>query len=241
MTLPPSLVALYRTFHAAVTGAAPLATARDLVLGEDPLARLHVYANAYFARIHDVLVADYPKLHALLGAGAFRALVVPYLRAHPPRHPSLREAGAHLADVLDDDWLADLARLERARVDAFDSPDATPLTREVLAAVAPEAFPALRLRLVPTAILVDLATNADDVWDALEDEGAVPSRADGARTVVVWRREVTVIHRTVDSDEAAPLELLAVGASFAEICEQIGDVDRALALLLRWLDAGLLS
>ena len=238
MTLPPSLVALYRTFHAAVTGAAPLASARDLVQGHVPLARLHVYANAYFARIHGVLVADYPKLHALLGEDAFRALVVPYLRAYPPRHPSLREAGAHLADVLHDPLLADLARLERARVEAFDGPDAAPLTRELLAAVPPDAFPALPLRLVPTATLVELATNADDVWDAIEHDLEAPARMDAARTVVVWRRGLTVIHRTVDPDE--PLHLLAAGASFADVCEVIDDVDRALALLLRWLDGGLL-
>ena len=238
MTLPPSLVALYRSFHAAVTGAAPLASARDLVQGEQPLARLHVYANAYFARIHGVLVADYPKLHALLGDDAFRALVVPYLRAYPPRHPSLREAGAHLANALDDRLLADLARLERARVEAFDGPDAEPLTREALAALPPDAFPSLPLRLVPTATLVELATNADDVWDAIEHDHEAPARADVPRTVVVWRRGITVIHRTLEPDE--PLRVLAAGASFAEVCEGIGDVERALALLLRWLDAGLL-
>src|SRR5688572_33389810 len=81
-----TLAEIQRAFHDAVTGAAPLASARPLVREPDALARLHVYANAYFARIHGVLVADYPKLVALLGDDAFRELVVPYLRTHPTTH-----------------------------------------------------------------------------------------------------------------------------------------------------------
>ena len=232
-----ALAAIQREFHAAITGGAPLVSARDLVYGDDALARLHVYANAYFARIHDVLVADFPKLHALLGADAFRALVVPYLRAFPTRHPSLREAGFHLAEFLDDALLCDLARIERARVEAFDGADATPLSRDDVARIAPEEFPALRMHLVPTTTIVELSTNADDIWDAIEDGRAVPARSEVARAVIVWRRDLTVVHRTLDPDELAALRC----ATFAEVCEQIGDVERALALLLRWLDAGVLS
>ena len=47
-----------RRFHAAITGAAPLETARSLVEdgAVDALTRLHVYAHAYTARIANVLV-----------------------------------------------------------------------------------------------------------------------------------------------------------------------------------------
>lgn len=239
------LGAIQRAFHAAITGTAPLGSARSLVRGDDPLARLHVYANAYFARIHGVLVDDYPKLVAHLGGDAVRALVVPYLRAHPTSHPSLREAGAHLPRFLGDARHADLARIERARVEAFDGPDAAPLSRDDLAAFAPEDFPALPLRLVPTAMLVDLATNADELWDALEDDRPAPPDAHAPRTVLVWRRDLAVIHRTLEPDEITPLYRIAAGASFADICACFaGDADgvqRALALLLRWLDAGVLG
>lgn len=250
MTARPSLAELQLRFHAACTGAAPLDSAAELVRadGIEPVSRLHVYAHAYVARIAGVLAKDFPKLRALLGDERFDELVVPYLRAHPPRHPSLREAGARLAEFLaasGDALAADLARLERARIEAFDGADAAPLTRDELASVDPAAFPSLALRLVPTAMLVDLATNADDVWDAIEDGRDPPPRADAARTVAVWRRDITVIHRTLEPDEAAALRVLAGGASFADICEVLaatatGDVvERALELLLRWLDAEL--
>ena len=253
MTLADQL----RGFHDAVTGAAPLDSARALVRARDDAdarARLHVYAYAYLARLRGVLADDYPKLRARLGAGAFDALVEPYLRAHPTRAPSLREAGAHLAAFLaahagDRPALADLARLERARLEVFDGPDAAPLAREDLAALDPEAFPRLALALVPAGAVVELTTNADDVWDAIEDGREAPpdAPAPDGRAVVAWRRDLVVIHRTLEPDEARALRPLARagGATFGDVCETLaGDaaaVERALALLLRWLDAGMLT
>lgn len=230
-----ALAAIQQAFHAAITRG-PLAAGCVLVHGDDALARLAVYANAYFARIHGVLAADFPKLCTLLGEDAFRALVVPYLRAFPTRHPSLREAGAQLAEFLDGGLVADLARIERARVEAFDGPDAQPLTRAEVGALAPEEFATLTLRLVPTAAVVNIATNADDVWDAIEHARAAPAASAISRRVIVWRRDLDVIHRTLDPDEYS----LEDGITFGEVCEQIGDAERALELLLRWLDAGLL-
>ena len=236
-----------RRFHAAVTGAAPLASAAALIeAGAVPADdRLHVYAHAYTARIAGVLAFDYPKLDA--ARGSLRDLVVPYLRAHPPAHPSLREVGRDLARFLtargEPAQLADLARLERARTEAFDGgADAPTLAREDVAALGPEAFPTLPLQLVPSSHLVALTTNADDLWDALEAGRPPPPPASATRTVLVWRREVTVVHRTLEADEARVVPHLVAGTSFAAACELLADnpapAERAITLLLRWLDAG---
>jgi hypothetical protein len=246
------LAALQRAFHDACTGAAPLASARELVRedGIDPVRRLRAYAHAYWTRIAGALAEDVPKLRALLGAAAFDDLVIPYLRAYPTRHPSLREAGIHLARFLDEAGRpthADLARLERARIETFDGPDAAPLATAELAELPPEEFPRLALRLVPASALVELSTNADDVWDAIEDGRSPPEPAAAPpRTVLVWRRGITVIHRTLGPDESAALRGVRTGASFAEVCEVLAGhaanpVERALELLLRWLDAEALA
>lgn len=250
-------------FHAAITGGAPLESARDLVVrGEiDEVARLHVYEHAYTARIADVLAHDYPKLAKLID---LRGLTPDYLRAHPPVEPSLREVGVHIARFLAEAagqpaksspvvWtgephLVDLARLERARTEVFDSADAAPLAREDLAALDPAEFPALRLQLVPSSRVVTLTTNADEVWDAIEDDREPPTPAaldespatpgDSARTVLVWRREYTVVHRTLDADEARVAHALVAGTSFGDACELLdAPAERAIELLVRWLDA----
>lgn len=239
-----------RAFHAAITGAAPLASAGPLVEdgAVDALERLAVYAHAYTARIGNVLAHDYPKLDAILPV---RGLVGAYLAAHPPAHPSLREVGAPLARFLADRGepahLVDLAGLERARTEAFDGGvDVPPRRRDQLAGLAAEAFAALALRLVPSARLVTLTSNADDLWDALEDGQPAPPPAPAARTVLVWRRDVTVVHRRLEPDEAALIRtMVGAATSFAAACDLLVEhpspAERALALLVRWLDAEILD
>lgn len=68
--------------------------------GLAPVDRLAVYANAYFTRIHDCLREDFGALARALGPAGFHDLVKTYLMMHPPARPSLRHAGAHLAEHL---------------------------------------------------------------------------------------------------------------------------------------------
>lgn len=254
-------------FHAAITGSSTLESVRDLVeRGEiDELARLRVYEHAYTARIASVLVHDYPKLARLVGEDTLRAWTAHYLRAHPPSNFSLREVGAYLARWLgerdaDDDHqpelsraLVDLARLERARTEVFDGPDTTPLSRDDLATMDPAEFPSLRLHLVPSSRVVAIETNADDVWDAIENDASIrvssiEKIADGPwfrhRVVLVWRRDLTVVHRTLDVDEAPIVRTMVDGTSFGAACELLDEAtaaERAIELLVRWLDGGILA
>ncbi|HEY5928536.1 MAG TPA: putative DNA-binding domain-containing protein [Kofleriaceae bacterium] len=228
-------------FHAAITGGAPLGTARELIVrGDvDELDRLGVYAHAYTARIAGVLAHDYPKLATLFDLAA---LTSDYLRAHPPAHPSLREVGAHLSRFLAARGMAlhfaELAALERARTEVFDGPDASPLARGDLESLDPVAFPALPLALVPSSRVIALTTNADDIWDAIESEREPPAPEARDRVVLVWRREYTVVHRTLDADEARVIPALATGTTFGDVCELLdAPAERAIALLVRWLDA----
>jgi hypothetical protein len=231
-------------FHAAITGLAPLESARELVVSDtiDALDRLHVYRHAYTARLSDVIVHDYPKLAR---STDLPALVPDYLRAHPPAHPSLRELGANVAQYAIarglEPHLVDLAALERARTEVFDGPDVEALGRDRLAELDPAEFPALRLQLVPASHVVALATNADDIWDAIEDERELPVPASASRTVLVWRRDYVVVHRTLESDEARVAQSLAAGTTFGELCDELdASAERALELLVRWIDAEIL-
>ena len=132
-----------------------------MVVGDARLSavdRLDVYASMYFVRIHDVLREELARTAAAVGDEAFHDLVTDYLQACPPSHPSLREAGARLpaflathALAVDRPWLAELARLERARLEVFDGPDAEPVSIASLREVPPERFGALRLHLIAGA------------------------------------------------------------------------------------------
>jgi hypothetical protein len=238
------LAALQRQFYDRVVHGEP---ADGLLASGDA----EVYAGMYTTRLIDAIAEDYPKLRAALGEDRFGDVVARYVRAHPPWSFTLREAGAALPSFLSGSelappWAADLAALERARVEVFDGPDADPLTQEAVAALG-EGLPELALAWVPASVVVPVAWTIDDLWSAIEDEEPVPEPVADARVVLAWRRDLSVLHRTLDADEARLAPLLAQGTSFAAVCEVLGELhgdaasSRAVELLVRWLGAAALS
>lgn len=215
---------------------------------------LKIYARMYASRLHDAIAGDYPKLQNRLGHDEFAALVYRFIVAHPPRSFTLRDAGLKLAMYLRNSaseaalgvWAAELTELERARVECFDARDAAPLQQDAVAALG-DALPDLLLRWVPASAVVALTSNVDDIWSAIEDGTEVPAVAAAPRVVLVWRRATTVVHRTLDADEAALASMMATGATFTEVCDvlaaQHGEqaAPRAVELLLRWLQAEALA
>ena len=227
-----------------------------------PVEGLDVYANMYFYRLHDCIAENFPRTRAKTGDANFHNLMTDYLLAHPPTHYSLREAGAALPEFLSQHRLAsefpalaDLARLEWARIDVFDEADAEQLDRETFLAASarhPEDF---SLRLIPAARVLSLDDRALALWreppegeeNLLPDAGTSPR---SPRCVVVWRKGFSVFHRLAEEDEEACLaELAANGITLPELAERLLKPDasaertseRFAALLELWLNNELVT
>ena len=228
-----------------------------MIRGDERLAsadRLDVYANMYFYRIRDCLAEDYPKVAAVAGGARFHNLVTDYLLAHPSSFWSLRNVGAKLQDYIREHslsrefpFIADLARLEWARIEVFDETDSPSLTREQLTRMAARKVQEQKLRLVPALRLLELAWNIAPVWLEIEEGGATISGAGATSAAVceaaawasrkpaainrpaaipsrlrVWRREYRVLHRSVAEDEMACLKAMArSGATLPMLCEMV--------------------
>jgi len=224
--------------------------------------RVDVYANMYFFRILEVLGDEHAKIVTLMGGDAFHNLVTDYLLACRPAHPSLREVGARLPAYLATHplaegrpWLSELARLERARIELFDGPDAEALTLDAVRSLPPEALPELALRAIPCHAVLHTEYAIAPLWRALEGRspgspGVGHAQVDRlAETILIWRQELTVFHRVADPDERLYLPLLQRGATFADLCDQVlaraSDAEaaagRAFELLARWLADGVLA
>lgn len=233
---------------------------------EAAFTRLAIYANMYFHRLLGVLRHDFPIVQAAAGKTAFHNLIVDYLAAHPSTDPSVRHLGRHLPGFVARHALADrlpflgaLAALEWARGDLIDAADATHLTSGELAALPPNAWPELRLALVPAHVLLRVDYPVHRLWQAAQRDETTPGQAHAlaellpelapeATCIAVWRQGFTVHHRVVDAEEMRALERLEGGAVLAELAESIeaaGALDDAgLALarwLRRWADLGLLA
>ncbi|MGH0038423.1 MAG: putative DNA-binding domain-containing protein [Myxococcota bacterium] len=223
------------------------------------IARVEIYANAYFFRIRDALATEYEALAAALGEAGFHDLVTAYLIAHPSRDPSLRWVGRALPGFLADaagaaafrrrwPWAPDLARLEWALSGAFDAADARPLGRDDLARVEAGRWVDLVFALHPSVSLLGLAWPGPRLLSlglegserVSEDEGgdARQTPAPEPTNVVVWRGRGTPRHRVVSDEEMELLEALRRGAPFGELCERAASVrgpDGAASRVAGWL------
>ena len=212
--------------------------------GED---RLAIYAEMYFARLRDVLAEDFEKTAAALGPEGFTAVARAYLAEHPSEHPSVRHVGRHLPAFLASQpppaapaWLPDLARLEWARVEVFDAPDARPIGMADLLALPEAEWPQARLHAIPALEVVASDWPLHRIWDG--------SRPDRTPTVLrVWRQDGGVYHCAMDALERVALAALREGRCFGEICEAMAEVqpaeapEEAAALLARWIEDGLIA
>jgi hypothetical protein len=216
-----------------------------------------VYRNAYVARLAEVLADDYEQVHAYLGDAGFAKLAKSYIAAHPSDRRSARDFGRHVPDFLKTDpgfaahaEVAEIAALEKALADAFDGPEAEPLSLAMLAEVAPELWTKLVFTPHPTAQRLTFATNAADIWSALRDESAPPPprRLPEPQNILVWRQDATARFCAVGPEEAMMWNEAAAGTRFGVLCEMVatyGGEDgadfRAASYLKDWVDMGSLA
>jgi hypothetical protein len=225
----------------------------DRALG--PAERLQIYADMSHARLLDVLRDDFPRVAAVLGDEAFRALAGRYLACHPSAHPSVRHVGRRFADFVAGPtalapFLGDLARLEWARVEVFDASDAEPLRLKDMESIPPARWPALRLRPIPACRVIECAWPVHEIWSGLEAGVPVPE-LDGsprATTIRVWREDWSVSHAAMGEFERRAFPVLQRGEPFAVLCAALGGGLEAEAaaravgsLVMRWLEDGLLA
>ena len=157
-----------------------------------------------------------------------------YLLAHPSTHFSLRELGRALPGFLrthplerEFRALADLARLEWARVEVFDDADAPPLAREELLEAGGSAPDSFGVALISSVRLLRVDASVLPLWKQLdgcggaEEDGEQKRRARRAtRGVRVWRKGFSVFHRSLSDDEERCLRALAAGgATLAQLGE----------------------
>lgn len=61
---------------------------------------INIYKNSYFERFIAALKQDFPVLCAHLGEGAFRGLIIDYIKNNPSNHFSLRYVGKYLPEFI---------------------------------------------------------------------------------------------------------------------------------------------
>lgn len=194
--------------------------------GSDPARRLAVYRNNVVASLIDALANGFPVTQALVGEEFFRAMARIYVAGSPPASPLMMDYGRSFPDFIATfapaasvPYLADVARLERLRVDAYHAADATPLAADAFRPLLadPGRLLALRLELHPACRWLRSRHSIFSLWAAHQGAGDLrdvdPSRAEAA---LVVRPEVEVRVLSLPPGGADFLDALGDGQTLAE-------------------------
>lgn len=217
--------------------------------GSDPSLRFAVYRNNVMVSLIDALADTYPVVQALVGEAFFRAMARVFAQANPPHSAVMAYYGRDFAAFIaafppaaSVPYLADVARLEMARVLSFHAADVLPVPASALqAALAnPQQLLSLRLVLHPSVYTVASAFSVGSIWAAHQAEPhAAPVDPDLAQAVLVFRHGLVVDTLDMAPGIEAFVSALHTGQTLLEAAcaasqvEPEFDLANALALLLR--------
>ncbi len=217
--------------------------------------RLHIYKNAYQARLKETIENDHEMLGFFLGDDLFDQMVLGYINTYPSDNTSLR----HFADKLplflannapfkDYPIISELAHFERLLMVAFDAADAERFTRDLLSKIPPEQWPELVFRFHPSVQLAHFKYNSVETWQALKQEQSPEPAKEQHSDWLLWRNNDRLTQfRSLPAQEYDLINMILNGASFADLCDfllQEVTEEQASPLvldyLLKWLDDGIL-
>lgn len=203
--------------------------------GADPSSRFAVYRNNVMSSLVNALADSFPVVHQLVGDEFFRAMAQVYVHARPPRSRILAEYGEAFPAFIEGfppagslPYLADVARLEFLRIQAYHSADTAALSGEQIGAALaqPERLGAVTFQLHPSVALLSSAFAIVSLWAAHQGEEAInqvdPLRAEHA---LILRNRLDVEVMSIGHGAALFIQALLAGQCFGEAAEQALAVD----------------
>ncbi len=184
--------------------------------------RYNVYRNNVTVSLINALAAAFPATMRITGVDFFRAMARFHVRATPPTSPLLFENGHGFPDFIERyeyaqsmPWLADVARIERAWLDAYHAADEEPLTPRALALIPPEQLADAVLTPHPATRIVRSRFPAVSIF-AANRSGAPMGRIEAAEPedALVTRPHLEVIVRRLPPGGAVFLSRLMAGETF---------------------------
>jgi hypothetical protein len=200
--------------------------------GKAAVKRYNVYRNNVTVSLINALAETFPATMRITGEEFFRAMARFHIRATPPTSPLLFEYGRDFPDFVEGyeyaqslPWLADVARIERAWLDAFHAGDAEPLAPLALASIHPERLAGAVLTPHPATRILRSRFPAVTIFAANRSSEPVgPIKTAEPEDALITRPALDVVVRSLPLGAAVFLTRLiegeplgaAAGAALAE-------------------------
>jgi hypothetical protein len=197
--------------------------------------RFAVYRNNSAVSLVDALADSYPVVRELVGEAFFRAMAQAFVAQNLPQSPVLIEYGADFPEFIaafppaaELDFLAELARVERAWREAYHAADAKPLSLTALGQYDEGVVVDAKLQLHPSVRLVASQYPVISIWQAHNISG-VDERQNVLRAIAQRSEGGMIVRPAADVDVQwlvpEMFELLAAlgeGRSLGAAAEQAG-------------------
>lgn len=149
-----------------------------------PLARFNVYRDNTAVSLAEAIADTYPVVRELVGEDFFSAMAGAYVAQHVPTSPVLIHYGGDFPEFIESfeaaatlPFLADVARVEWAWLQAYHAADEAAVGAEALQSVDPEKLDGARLALHPSLSLLCSDWPAVSIWSAHQGDDAQARQA----------------------------------------------------------------
>lgn len=209
---------------------------RDLVGpdGEPAAKRFAVYRNNVVFGLIEALQAGFPAVSRIVGEEFFQAMARAYIVSEPPASPILLDYGAGLASFIGKfepaaslPYLPDVARIERAWLEAYHARDAAPLAAHALAEIPSDRVANACFKVHPSLRVVPSQFPTLTIWRMNVNDG-VPGPVDfesGGEDSLVLRPNADVEVRSIPPGAAEFLAALADGKMLVDAAESAMGID----------------
>jgi hypothetical protein len=205
-----------------------------------PQKRFAVYRNNVIVGLSEALRTQFPATERVVGTEFFAALARVYVSSEPPRSPVMMNYGERFpafierfAPAAEIPYLADVARLEFARTQAYHAADAAPLDTSVWQHVDADSLANLRVVLHPSLRIVRSAFPVVTIW-SMNSGGMEPASIEdcGPEDAAIARPRGIVEVRQLPRGGATFLGALAAGMSLGDAAAAAAGADAAFDLAI---------
>ncbi len=198
-------------------------------------AALAVYRNNIRSSLSKALADKFPVVAQLVGEDFFKFAANEYFNAAPPTSPMIADYGDRFPEFLDAfeparsvPYLADMAQLEIAWLEAYRAADAEPLDAQAILAAGGGDPSGLAFTLHPSLRLFKSPFAVGSIWRRHQSDAAPENIKAGAGECVLIIRPEREVHLSVIGAGAfAALERLNAGESVADALGHAATIDEA--------------
>ncbi len=203
--------------------------------GRSPQKRFAVYRNNVIVGLSEAMRAQFPATERIVGTEFFAALARIYVSSEPPCSPVMMNYGerfpafvARFEPAAAIPYLADVARLEFARTQAYHAADAAPLDTAAWQTIDANRLGDLRVVLHPSLRVVRSAFPVVTIW-SMNSGGMAPASIEdcGREDALIARPHGAVEVRRLPPGGATFLEALAGGTPLGEAAAEAANADSA--------------